>query len=333
MIDYRTLEEMRDEVGRMIGDVLSSGSVSSTSRRGLLIDGAINRAYEKCSKRYRWPQLLRGSEATATVTSGNRYLYLTDKYIETLYFIFPGQLETLAPVQTIRMFFDRYGSGFDSSGVIQDYADAGEFGIKAAFSSTAEVVTLVSDSASDTSVDCLVRGVNSGGTDEVQETVTVTGTTPVASSTTFSDVISVSTDGTQAGVITLAGNTSGTTYATVAPNERTARYKRLRLGSIPSTAETFTYYWKKKVAKLANDDQVPEIPVSRVIIEMAVADQFAEQRKWQAAASYHRSMAEEALIEAWESTTVQGESVQQATPMGRWMYEGGRNLIVVNNTA
>ena len=185
MLDYLTLEQMRDQAGRMIGDTSSS--------RDTKIDEWLNTSYDSCAKRHRWPQLIRASEGLISATSGNKYLYL-DKYVGQLFFIFPSSHEGVAPAQMVENFFRRYGSTWDTSGPIESYAAMTEVGRKADFSSTAEKITVVSDNASDTNVDVMIRGMSSGGTDEIHETINTNGTTGVETTATYSDLLSASSN-------------------------------------------------------------------------------------------------------------------------------------------
>ena len=288
MLGYMTLDQMVDQVGRMVGD-------TSSARRTKIKDW-INTAYDTCCRRFRWPQIFRGSEDTLTLTANSRWLYIPNKYAERIFFLFPHDLDAPAPGINIEALFYIYTSAFDSTGPVQNYAEAGEVTTQVAFSTTAEKLDLVSSSVSDTAVVCYIRGLDSSGTDEISESVTLSGAVGVSSANTYSDLVQVTCDGTNVGVIAVTGNTSTTTYLTIAPGERTARYIRLRLAYVPTTADTYSYYYKKRVARLIDDNQVPEIPVSHAIVEYATASQFAQERKWGGAGQYHHALGEQRLL-------------------------------------
>lgn len=319
MIEYQTLSEMTAEVGRFIGD---SGTTAATK-----IKDSLNKWYAYVSKQWVWPSLIILDESGVSTTAGSSRLYLP-KRVDRVYFLYSTTLDAAAIHRHADQFFNRVGTLADSSGVFTDFADVGELGRKADFSSTAELLSVSSSSASDTTQTVVIRGVSSG--EEILEEVTLSGTTPVDTTNTYSDLYSVSCDGSNAGVISVSGKVSATTYAALAPRERTARYRVLRISGIPSSAETLKIFGRKRVNRLSYDNDVPEIPVSQVLVEKAAAEHFARQRKWAEASAYHMQVADQ-LLKALTRDLSHEPVIEQAAPMhGHLLHRGSRQIVVVN---
>jgi len=281
-------------------------------------------------KRYRWPNLVKAREGSATATSGEVFMYLA-KDVGELFFLRNGKLGTEIVHQAVESFFRRQSLTVNTSGEIFTYTDAGEDGKKAEIS-TAEKLSVSSSSASaDNAKTVTIHGVVSG--EELFETVTLPGAGGVDSTNTYSDVYAISIDGSQSGVITIVGKDSATEYATISPGDRTAKYRKVRLSMKPQAADSIVYYFKKRVPTLENDNQVPEIPAASAIVEMAVAKSYVQQRH---IAAYQMKMqdAEASLQRAFDASR-QSEALLQATPalssLSRRRGYHGRNYVVVNN--
>lgn len=324
-ISYRTLANMRTQVGEFVGD--------TTARRGGIIDDWLNTHYNDIATQYRWPQLMRGLETTLSFVSGDKYLFLP-KDVAELYFIIRGAPIEEAPHQTIELFFRRQLETVDSAGRFITFSDAGEVGRRANVL-TAEKFTIqnVGAGVSDT-VSVLIHGkVTISGSEqaEVLEEVSLTGTTAANTTNTYADLLQVSVPGTQTGLITVTGQTSTTLYATIEPGEETSRYKLLRLGYVPDTNETFTIYFKRQVRRLTAENQTPELPISHPLIEFAIASQFMLERKWQGAGSEHLQIAQRMLDNILAQNLSQANRIEQAAPYaGRQThYRPWQNSIVV----
>lgn len=319
MNDYLTFAEMKEQVGREIQD-------SSSSRRPTIVGDAINREYMLACRRYRWPSLSKARESTAATTANEPFLYL-EKDVGELYFLRNASLGTEAVHQQIENFFRRQGLELDNQGFLWTYSHAGIDGKKAEISSAEQLSISSAQASSDNGKTAIVHGLV--GVDEIFESVTIPGAGGVDTTNSFTDLYAVSIDGSQAGVITCAGKTSATTYATIAPGERTAKYKKLRLGMKPSDSTTVTYYFKKNVPLLTNDDQVPEIPAASALVELAAAKSELNQRHIASAESRY-AKAQEALALAYDSTRG-SEAIMQATPVrsGPYRGRGGRGRAVV----
>jgi hypothetical protein len=322
MLDYQTLEQMTDHVARVVQE---TGSTSVAGTQKTRIKEALNNAYAEVARRYPWPALMDAKETGITATASNKFVYLP-KYIQQVYFLLPSTLDQLAPHEAVFAFFNRRGYFKDEGFPIEAFTDAGELGRKADFSSAAELLEISGGTASYTA---LVHGLT-GTDDEVTESVSVTSGAATNTTTSFVDIFSVSTDGNHTSVVTVAGVDSATTYATIGPTERTARYRRLRLSGVPTSAETLAMYYKKRVIPLKNDDQVPEIPVSVALIHKAIAFFYGHQRRWANAMQIHLGIAEQSLQTILGEETMQGHRMEQGVPIHTRSRRHG-HTIVVNN--
>ena len=323
MQEYMTLEEMVDHVARHTQE-LNAGSASGTIKTR--IKEAIDLVYPGFVRQVVWPNLTEAEETGITSTASEKHVYLP-KRVAQPYFFLSSVLQGIAPHEAVFSFFNKRGLFKDDAFPIEAFTDAGEVGKKSDWHSAAEKVEI---SGGTTTYDCLVQG--RVGDDEILETVPVTNGAATNSTNDFDDVYSFSTNGAHTSVVTCKGVTSTTTLATIAPNERTARYRRIRISGVNSSAETLAVYYKKKVARLSNDDQVPEIPVSTAIVHKAIALLYSHQRKWQAAMNMHLGLAEEALQNVLDEELQQGHRVEQGIPLAAKNNVRFRHpRIVVNN--
>lgn len=313
-IDYRTFADMYGFVGRQIND-------SSESRK-TKIKESLNYHYREICRFMRWPELIRGREETLSFT-GSRWLYLP-KDVDELFFMQEGSIPNVLPHEAVEQFFANAGDSFDTTGTAFRRTDAGEIGRKFDFSSTAEKITISSSTSTDSNT-VVIHGEDSNG-DDIKDVVALPGNgTSVDSTTTFSDLFSVSCDGSQTGTITAAGKTSATTYATIPPNERTARYWRVRIRWVPQSGQVFTIYYKRRVAPLVNDQDVMEIRASYIAIEFATASQYLNMQMGNFA-SFHENRAKELLSKAQMEHESQVARMIQATP---YPFQETRHSIIV----
>lgn len=321
-INYLTLADMRGQVGRFVGD--------TTASRNTKTDEWLNTHYADIATRYRWPALMRGIEAQVFTSVGDKFLYLP-KDVAQLYFLLPGSPIGETPHQTIEKFFLRQMELSANQGRLITWSDAGEFGRRADFSSTAELLTVqnVGAGVSETANVLLHGTVTISGQEKVEvlDSVDLTGTIASDSSFTFNDFLQASVNGNQTGYIAITGKTSGTLYATIEPGERTARYKRLRLGYV-SDGNSLTIYYKKAVRRLTEDTSVPELPISHALVEFAIASMFMLERKWQGAGTAHLDMAERFLNNVVAETIQQAGRIEQAIPLTP-SYRNNRESVVV----
>ncbi len=308
MIEYATLGQMADQVGRQIED--------STAEKAVQIKEWLNTHYAQVARSHRWPQLHRISEERSSFTTGQSYLYLP-KEVEQVYLIFPQN--GFAPLQgrALDSLINEYSITYDDTGTTVAFAEAGEVGFCTDFYTTGETLT-ITHSGSGT-VSGVVHGLTSGAEGETAaveqtETVSILQSTGVITTNTWKDLIGVSVEELAAGdVVTVAGTTSLRTYAKIAAGERTARYKRIRLMQPTATADAYTLVWKKRVMRLSEDHQSVEIPVGQVLIDLTTSAVLSSQREY-GAATMHYQAAMAAIESLKNATSIDGSTVHQAIP-------------------
>ncbi len=317
MFEYATLGEMADHVGIQIQDTSSSKADA--------IKLAINMHYGQLAREHRWKELLRISEEKFSTSSGQKYLYLP-KEVEQLYLVFPqGGMPPLTGMSLDQM-IEQFSSGYDTAGATIAFADAGEVGYRADFHATGE--QLVIRHSGTQACQAVIRGMILGqpgtvaATEIVEKIALAAGSggvglpigSSVTTSNTFTELGAVSvTELADDDVVSVIGATSGTVYAVIAAGERTARYKRIRLMQPEDGSELVTIVWKKRVARLKENNQALEIPVGNVLIDMTVATMLAGQREY-GGATMHYQRARRDIDELKSATEVDTAAVQIAIP-------------------
>jgi len=308
MLEYATLGQMAEQVGRQIQD--------SSSSKMTAIKEWLNTHYAQQARGHRWTELLRISEERFNVSAGQKYLYLP-KEVEQVYMIFPQNGMPPLIGMNLAQMIEQNSTVYATSGITLNFAEAGDVGYRTDFYTAGEALT-ITHSGSGT-IEAVVRGSVGGGEGlvagtEITEVVSVLQTTGGTTTNTFTDLGAVSVqDLADNDVVTVTGVTSGNVYATISAGERVARYKRIRLMQPPNALAAVTLVWKKRVARLREDNQAVEIPVGQVLIDLCVASMLSTQREYGGAQlHYQRGMAEAAELRNAEE--VGSPAVQQAIP-------------------
>lgn len=124
---------------------------------------------------------------------------------------------------------------------------------------SASVLSIVSSSASDTTQEVTVQGIDSSNVYQV-ETISLTGTTPVSTSTSFLKVMGFSKNAKTIGKVTSTSNSGGVTNVVVSPNERSVTHPVVEFFSIPGSALTIYYDFTLKLQNIYNDDDISLFP-------------------------------------------------------------------------
>jgi hypothetical protein len=152
---------------------------------------------------------------------------------------------------------------------------------------TAEKVTVVSDSAADTTL-VLIRGEVDGYDD--YEEVTVSGVIPVETTKTFSHIAYVTKSAASLGRISVTGSTSSTVLTKISPEHLTAQYKRLLLDSNPQESLTLACEYLSLIFKPVRDYDVFRVPADLVLLNALallgwerrdVTNQLSIEKKYQ----------------------------------------------------
>ena len=260
----KTFADMKSNVGLELQDTSNAFST--------MIGKFLNRRYFQCLRYINWDAI--NPTYTLTLVAGTQDYALPRDFGKAVYAVDPVNNFTYEEVR----FDDLAG---DPSGIYQQ-GGANKYTIYespvAAQPTSASVVTVVSTSASDSSVAVTIRGVVSGI--ERYETITLNGTTPAVGSLSFTSINSVSKDLT-VGAVTVTCNSQ--TIASIEPERKVVRYKLIRFMPIPSAATTVTIPYHILPLPMAQDDDVPVIDIDDCLEAGARADGWRYKRQGQKA--------------------------------------------------
>lgn len=308
MLEYATLGEMAGQVGIQIGD--------SSSDKAAAIKAEINRRYSILARQHRWKELLRVSEEQFSTTASQVYLYLP-KEVEQLFLIFPQN--GMPPLQgrSLDQLIDEYTSQYRAAGATVNFAEAGEVGYRTDFLTSGEALTITHSGTG--TIEAVVRGLVGGAEgviagNETVEVVSVLQSVGATTTNTWTDLGAVSVQELADGdLVTVTGASSGRVYAQIASGERTARYKRIRLMQPTITGDAVTLIWKKRIARLKEDNQAIEIPLGNVLVDECVATMLSSVREY-GGAGLHYQRAEREVEKIRDADSTDDAIIHQATP-------------------
>ena len=169
-----------------------------------------------------------------------------------------------------------YGNDLTTEGSVERYVIY-EDAVKAQ-PSAASVLALVSDSASDTAVTVLIRGVADGAED--YETVTLTGTTPVSTTKSYTTVKAVSKSTESVGKVTITSNAGAVTLAIISREYLKTRYKMIKLHYVPTGVATINIPYIIKPLPLSQNYDYAVIDCADLIELGALADCWRFKRQF-----------------------------------------------------
>lgn len=251
------------------------------------IEGWINARYRYIVGLRPWFALLR--QSTISTTSGQNYIILPNEVEE----IIDIHERTNAIIIALRRYYNNLKRNLDSDlttqGVPIQANPIGTIGVLAALPSNG-TITMSSSSGSDTTQTVRIRGYNASLV-PVTEAITLNGTSTQTSANTYTATEGYepkfSKDSDTIGIVTITRG--ATTIATLSSNERESRYKKFRLFPVPNQTYTLYITWKKRIYKLENSDDTPELECDDALIRGAFADALREKRQFGRAASIEGS--------------------------------------------
>jgi hypothetical protein len=245
-----TLKSIRDEVLGWIDEVGDSGVTADN------VDNAIRQAHTQRVTSLNWPFMLYPKQTFSLVQSQQIYS-LHQEYHRPLYFYNQTTREFLEQIPA-RQFTDDNLNWIDGT-TNNAFTLWGMAPVKAQPTS-ASVVTIVSDSASDTTAakNIIVRGETASGIET--DTLTPNGTSSVAGTKSFTTILNVTLSAAWAGKLTMTSNSGAVTNLTLAVGEFGRQYQQLRLLWVPGSADVIEYEFFRKPSPLTNDYDVLDIP-------------------------------------------------------------------------
>lgn len=166
------------------------------------------------------------------------------------------------------------------------FYEVGKYTCGAETGSTAEKVSVVSSSSSDSSPKVLhIKGLVSAV--EIEEDIVLTGTSSVDSSNTWdaSQKLQVSigtNDGTEpslVGVVTVTGKTSSNAISKISPFEIATEYRWIEVSPTPdsdATQPVWDIWYRREIDPLKDDNDIPFIDCCDALVYGAYADALRE---------------------------------------------------------
>lgn len=255
-----TFKDLQDQVLNW----LDEADNTTTTRTN--VKEALNQAHQERLMQYRWPHMIWDRAETITMVAAQRLYSLHQEYNRPLYFRNQGTGEML--IETPRRNIDAENTDWDNDTDTNRFVLAGWQTVKAQPTS-ASVITVVSDSASDNSstYNITVRGVDSNGA-VVTNTITPNGTTPVAGTQSFVKILSIVKTAATNGTLTFTSNSAAVTVLSLTASEYARQYRQLELLYQPTAGDVIEYKFYRQPLKMTVDYDIPEIPApySQVLV-------------------------------------------------------------------
>lgn len=164
--------------------------------------------------------------------------------------------------------------------------------------STASVLSLVSTSASDTSIVVYIRGIVNGI--NTYEQVTLTGTTPVNTVNAFSSVKFISKSAISVGKVSITSNSGANVVALFPTDMLTFIQKAIRFFYTPTNSFTVALPYIIKPMPLVEDYDYPLIDISDLLELGAKADVLRYKRQYQKASVFEASFVSALADYIWD---------------------------------
>lgn len=314
--NYSSFADLYGQASRLV--------INNSASFQTMIKDEINRALADAANRHDWRELRRIETNGLSFSTTSSYFYCPS-YVATALGLIDLTSKEFLEASQLEYLAWQAPSIFNTAGKPIQWADAGISATLVDFSATPETLNIVSSSSADTSQTVRVSGIDSNNV-PLSEAVQLNGTTVVPTVNTYAMLESVSCDSNKAGIITYSGVTSLTTYGRIGPDEKTVRYKKLRIFQPAATANSLALLYKKTVRKLIYDQDIIEIPVSMYLRERAAAAALQYDENW-AAAQQHLQLAEQALDGIIRGSTSGSEDAVMTRPWIRPRLSGGRFTI------
>ena len=127
------------------------------------------------------------------------------------------------------------------------------------------------------------------------ENLTVTSTSYATGTVTFYELLYVSKDSDTTGTITLA-NSSNETLVTMSTVDRVMRFKVLKLGQIPSGANSMRIWYKRGIDRMVNDYDYPFVEADDFILLNSLGYCYMQEKETMERASIAWQKAEAVLL-------------------------------------
>lgn len=125
--------------------------------------------------------------------------------------------------------------------------------------SSASVITIVSDSASDTTQTVTINGFDANNT-EITETLSLNGLTPAVGTTSFTEITHISKSESTAGIVTATSNSAAVTVIRIPAAQLAKQYQPLNLYYIPSAINVYKVRGIRRPRMMISANDYPDFP-------------------------------------------------------------------------
>lgn len=172
-------------------------------------------------------------------------------------------------------------------------------------------LSIVSDSASDTTQTILVRGISSSL--EVYESVALTGTSPATTVNSYTRIISISKSAVTVGKVTATSNAAAVTVIAIPPVITTPFFKKITFNYVPSGTVVMAIPYYIKPSPLVDDNDYPIIDIADGIELGTIADTWRYKRQFAKASVFEGQFAQFLNDYIWDKENKPNQ-VQQFIP-------------------
>lgn len=176
---------------------------------------------------------------------------------------------------------------------------------------SSSVISVVSDSSSDTSQTVLIRGISSAT--ETYESVNLNGLSSVDTTNSYTRIISISKSDVTSGNISVTSNSGAVVVVLIPPFVTTPFFSKIVFHYVPSDIITISLPYYIKPSILIDDDDYPIIDISDGIELGAIADTWRYKRQFAKASVFEGQFAQFLNDYIWDKENKPNQ-VQQFVP-------------------
>lgn len=282
MSNQKDFSRLKTNIGNEVGNTSSSFA----TRIGVYIN---NRYFDILNRLAQAEAFELYRSMTATTTASTSDYIVPNDFGWPVHVIDRSNSRTL-DVVTEMEWSQRYGTIPATTGAPIVLIMKSESNIRVQPASSTQI-KIVSDSSSDSTYTTGIRGIS--GSAEYYETVTASANASAGSSNNYDFLVALTKSGTTTGKITFSYVTGGQTASIINPAETESRYKRIGFYYVPAGSYDIEIRYKRDLAPLSGDDDVPVIDIADGIELGAKSDAWRTSRQFAKAADF------ETLYERW----------------------------------
>ena len=253
-----TYKQIRDEVKSWLDEA------TNTSTTHTNVGYAINRAHQQRCTEANWPFMEWPQPETITLVASQRRYILHSELFKPIYMFNKTSKKYLVETPYRQLEASQARWNTDTGGTRYKFIAPSPVAVQPTAATT---LTIVSSSASDTTVSkaVTIRGMTANGV--LSETVTPTGTAAASTTNSYSLLLNVDLASAWLGTCTVA-TAGGTTLLTLPAGDTNRQYPQIELLWTPGDTDTVEYKFYRKPRTLSGDGDTVDIPetFSRILV-------------------------------------------------------------------